>query len=170
MFKLRRVSLVILALAVVLAGCAGSPTRKTFTYMVGDKASVERLTFSVVNNQVFTRLAIPALTLVDDSGKTYEELTDGSGVARWLGVVRHVAANQTETGAVVFDAPASHYKLKLTDDTDPQDVFIDLPLSFVNEQMKKQLTEGSPDGQLAPDIEAAPPIPPIQQPPGAKKK
>lgn len=153
--------------------------------MVGDKALVERLTFSVVDNQVFTRLgadpnarlpqnrfyvvdisvfnsgssdaAIPAMTLVDDSGKTYDELTDGAGVARWLGVVRHVPATQTETGAIVFDAPASHYKLKLTDDTDPQDVFIDLPLSFVNEQMKKQVSEGNSDGEQAPAIGVAPP-------------
>jgi hypothetical protein len=164
--------------------------------MNGDKASVDRLTFSVVDNQVFTRLgtdqntrlpqnrfyvvdlsvfnsgssdaAIPAMTLVDDSGKTYDELTDGSGVARWLGVVRHVAANQTETGAVVFDAPASHYKLKLTDDTDPQDVFIDLPLSFVNEQMKKQLSEGTSDSEQAPDIGAAPQA--VPPPPAVQKK
>lgn len=187
MFQLRRFTLVIAACAAVLTGCSGSAPRRSFTYMIGDKASVERLTYSVVDNQVFTRLgeeqnvrlpqtrfyvvqlsvfnsgssdaAIPAMTLVDDSGKTYEELTDGAGVPRWLGVVRHVAANQTETGSVVFDAPASHYKLRLTDDTDAADVYVDLPLSFVNEQMKKQLTEGVPDGQPAPDIEAAPPTP-----------
>jgi hypothetical protein len=194
MFKLQRVSLVVLASVVFLTGCSGSGGRKTFTYTIGDKASVERLTYSVVDNQVFTRLgtdpntripqnrfyvvgisvfnsassdaAIPAMTLVDDSGKTYDELTDGTGVARWLGVIRHVAANQTETGAVVFDAPASHYKLKLTDDTDPQDVYIDLPLSFVNEQMKKQLSDG--DGQ-APDLDTAPP-PGLRKPPAVKKK
>jgi hypothetical protein len=174
-----------LVFAVVLISCSGTPARRTFTYMNGDKASVDRLTFSVVENQVYTRLgtdqnarlpqnrfyvvdlsvfnsgssdaAIPAMTLVDDSGKTYDELTDGSGVPRWLGVIRHVGANQTETGAVVFDAPASHYKLKLTDDTDPQDVFIDLPLSFVNEQMKKQVSEGTSDGEQAPAIGGAPP-------------
>src|SRR5271168_3718478 len=87
--------------------------------------------------------SIPAMTLIDDSGKTYEELTDGTGVPRWLGVLRHVAANQTETGAILFDAPANHYKLRLTDDTDADDIFVDLPLTFVNEQMKKQMTEGS---------------------------
>ena len=199
MFKSRSFFLFISSVfAVVLIACSGTPARRTFTYMNGDKASVDRLTFSVVDNQVFTRLgtdqnarlpqnrfyvvdlsvfnsgsgdaAIPAMTLVDDSGKTYDELTDGSGVARWLGVVRHVAANQTETGAVVFDAPASHYKLKLTDDTDPQDVFIDLPLSFVNEQMKKQLSEGTSDVQQAPDIEAAPQAPAVPPPPAVQKK
>jgi hypothetical protein len=176
-----------LAFAVVLTGCSGSPARRTFTYMNGDKAAVDRLTYSVVDNQVFTRLGtdpnvrlpqtrfyvvdlsvfnggssdavIPAMSLIDDSGKTYDELTDGAGVVRWLGVVRHVPANQTETGAVVFDAPASHYKLKLTDDTDASDVYIDLPLSFVNEQMKKQLTEGSPDSHQAPDLEVSPRAP-----------
>jgi uncharacterized protein DUF4352 len=187
MSKFRRFCPATVAFAVVLNGCSGSPPRKTFTYMNGDKAAVDRLIYSVVDNQVFTRLgtdanarlpqnrfyvvdlsvfnggssdaAIPAMTLVDDSGKTYDELTDGAGVAHWLGVVRYVPANQTETGAVVFDAPASHYKLKLTDDTEASDVYIDLPLSFVNEQMKKQLTEGSPDGQQAPDLEASPRTP-----------
>ena len=198
MFKLRRFSLVIAACAVVLTGCSGSPARRSFTYMIGDKAAVEKLTYSVVDNQVFTRLgeeqnvrlpqtrfyvvqlsvfnsgssdaAIPAMTLVDDSGKTYEELTDGTGVPRWLGVFRHVAANQTETGSVVFDAPASHYRLKLTDDTDAADIYVDLPLSFVNEQMKKQLTEGAPDGRQATDIEAVPPAPAVPAPPAVPKK
>ncbi len=189
MFKRRVFLSVILALAAMFAVCCGSPARRTFTYMNGDKASVDRLTYSVVDNQVFTRLgadptvripqnrfyvvdlsvfnsgtsdaAIPAMTLIDDAGKAYEELPDGTGVARWLGVIRHVAANQTETGTVVFDAPASHYKLRLTDDTDAQDVFIDLPLTFVNEQMKKQVTEGSPDTQQAPDLEPRPQATPV---------
>jgi hypothetical protein len=187
MSKSRHFFPALLVFAIFLTGCSGSPARPAFTYMNGDNAAVDRLTYSVVDNQVFTRLgtdastrlpqnrfyvvdlsvfnggsgdaAIPAMTLVDDSGKTYDELTDGAGVARWLGVVRHVSANQTETGAVVFDAPASHYKLKLTDDTDASDVYIDLPLSFVNEQMKKQLTEGSPDSHQAPDLEVSPRAP-----------
>jgi len=198
MFQLRRFSLAIAALVVVLTGCSGSAGRRSFTYMIGDKASVERLTYSVVDNQVFTRLgeeqnvripqtrfyvvqlsvfnsgssdaAIPAMTLVDDSGRTYDELTDGAGVPRWLGMVRHVAANQTETGSVVFDAPASHYKLRLTDETDAADVYVDLPLSFVNEQLNKQLTEGVPDGRRAPEIEASPQSPAVPPVPAVPKK
>ncbi len=84
------------------------------------------------------------MTLIDDSGKTYDELADGSGVPHWLGVVRKVPSNQIEQGTVVFDAPASHYKLKLTDETDAEDIFVDLPLSFAHEQMQNE-TGSNPD-------------------------
>jgi hypothetical protein len=156
----------VLALVTLLAGCSSSPSasRKSVTFAAGDKATVDKLTYSVVDTQIFPRLgdessprvpqhrfyvfqlsvsnsgnsdlAIPAMTLLDDSGKNYEELPDGSGVPHWLGVIRKVQANQTEQGAVVFDAPAGHYKLKLTDETDANDVFVDIPLSFAHEQMQ----------------------------------
>ena len=155
-----------------LAGCSGSPERKAVTYAAGDKAQVEKLNYSVVDTQIFPRLGdeaspripqnrfyivgisvsnsgnsdqpIPGMSLVDDSGKVYDELTDGSGVPHWLGVVRRVAANQTEQGSVVFDAPTGHYKLKLTDETDPSDVFVDIPLSFAHEQLQNE-TVGTTD-------------------------
>ncbi len=160
----------------ILAACSGTPERKTVTYSVGDKASVDKLVYNVVDTQIFPHLGddaaprnpqnrfyvvdlavsnsgnseapIPAMSLVDDSGKTYEELADGTGVPHWLGVVRKVQANQTEQGSIVFDAPAGHYKLKLTDETDPDDVFVDIPLNFAHEQMQNQM-----DGTLL----AAPP-------------
>src|SRR5438552_3434438 len=131
------VHLTVLIGALTLAGCSRTPVRKATIFPTGDKAPVGKLTYSVVDSQILTRLgddpnartpqirfylvqisvsnggnddeAIPAMTLVDDSGKTYDELTDGSGVSRWLGVVRHVAPNQSEEGTLVFDAPASHY-------------------------------------------------------------
>jgi hypothetical protein len=145
--------------------------RRSATYLAGEKAAVDKLTYSVVDTQIFPRLGeepnirtpqnrfyvvqisvsnsgnedvtIPAMTLIDDSGKTWEELTDGSGVGGWLGVVRHVAPNQTEAGTVVFDAPASHYKLKLTDETDPNDVYVDIPLSFSHEQLSHGAEDAS---------------------------
>lgn len=157
-----------MVLAFCLAGCSGAEERKTVTYLAGEKASVEKLAYNVVDTQIFPHLGddaapripqnrfyvvgvsvfnsgesdlpIPGMSLVDDSGKAYEELTDGSAVPHWLGVVRRVQANQTEVGNVVFDAPAGHYKLKLTDDTDPADVFVDIPLSFAHEQMQNETT------------------------------
>jgi hypothetical protein len=100
--------------------------------------------------------SIPALSLVDDSGKSYEELTNGSGVNQWLGVVRRVGGKQSEIGSVVFDAPASHYKLKLTDDSDNSDAYIDLPLSFAQEQPNHGADEMP--GTPIPDVAA--PVPP----------
>jgi hypothetical protein len=156
-----------LCFTLILAGCSASaPERKSVTFTAGDKASVEKLTYSVVDTQIFPHLGeeasprvpqnrfyvvqlsvsnagseaspIPGMTLVDDSGKTYDELLDGTGVPHWLGVTRKVLANQTEQGSVVFDAPASHYKLKLTDETDPNDVYVDIPLSFAHEQLQNE--------------------------------
>jgi hypothetical protein len=152
-------------LSLTLTACSsGTPVRNSVTFTAGDKASVEQLTYSIVDTQILPRLgddasprtpqhrfylvnfsvsnagnsdlAIPGMTLVDDSGKAYEELPDGTGVQHWLGVTRRVQSNQTEQGSVIFDAPAGHYKLKLTDDTDANDVFIDIPLSFAHEQMQ----------------------------------
>ncbi|HKD05591.1 MAG TPA: DUF4352 domain-containing protein [Bryobacteraceae bacterium] len=171
------------ALALTAAGCSAASARKSVVYQLGDPATVDHLTYRVADTQMLTRLGdgpnqripqnrfyivrisvangaseetnIPALTLVDDSGKTYEELTDGSGVNQWLGVVRRVAANQGESGTVVFDAPASHYRLKLTDDTDNSDEYIDLPLSFAHDRPIPAM--GEAPGTPIPDVAA--PVP-----------
>ena len=182
-------------LGLLAVGCSSTTSRKTTVYPAGEKATVEHLTYSVVDSQILPRLgddanartpqnrfyiiqisasnsgnedsAIPAMTLVDDSGKTYDELTDGSGIPRWLGVIRHVGPNQSETGNIVFDAPAAHYKLKLTDETDPNDVYMDIPLTFAHEQMT--LGPDTPVGGPA----GAPPMPTpagSPKPAAAKKK
>jgi hypothetical protein len=78
---------------------------------------------------------IPAIELVSDSGKTYDELADGTGVPNWLGIIRHVPAGLTERGEVLFDAPAAHYKLKFSDEAADTEVMVDLPLSYMHERM-----------------------------------
>jgi len=168
-----------LILSLIAAGCSGASARKSVIYQPGDNAILDQLTYKVIGTQMLTRLGdgpnqripqnrfyvvrisvanagseeanLPALTLVDDSGKTYEELTDGSGVNQWLGVIRRVPANQTASGSVVFDAPASHYRLKLTDDTDNGDAYVDLPLSFAHEQASQSVgeTPGTPIPEVA---------------------
>src|SRR5665213_1954978 len=163
----------LLCSVLALAACSGAPVRASKTFPTGEKATVGKLVYSVVDTQIFTRLgeepnprlpqnrfyvvqvsasnsgnedaSIPAMTLTDDAGKAYEELTDGTGVSRWLGVIRRVGANQTESGNIVFDAPASHYKLKLTDETDASDVYIDIPLSFAHEQMSMGTEDTAPE-------------------------
>lgn len=146
-----------------LSACSPTPGRQTKVYPSGEKAAVDKLTYAVIDTQIHTRLGeepnpripqnrfyvvqlavssgantdtpIPTLTLVDDSGKSYTELADGAGLQHWLGVIRHVSPAQTERGEVLFDAPAAHYKLKLTDETDANDIYIDLPLNFLHETM-----------------------------------
>ena len=129
----------------------------------GEKATVGHLTYSVVDSQVFAQLGdeasqrvphdrfltiqisitnssnvdnpIPAVELVGDDGKTYSEVNDGTGVANWLGLVRHVGAAQTERGAVAFDAPAAHYRIRFSDESMNNEILADLPLSYAHEKV-----------------------------------
>jgi hypothetical protein len=153
----------------LLAGCSSTPAKKEAKiFPAGEKAQVGSLVYSVVDTQFApvlgedptnqrtpqnrfvivqisvsnsgtTEQNIPALTLVDDQGQTYPELVDGTGVAKWMGVIRKVGSAQTEAGEILFDAPAKHYRLRLTDELD-DDVSIDIPLSYIHEEMKDMKT------------------------------
>jgi hypothetical protein len=129
----------------------------------GEKASAGHLTYNVVDSQIFAQLGdeasprvphdrflqvqitvtnssnvdnpIPSVELVSDSGKTYGELTDGTGVSNWLGIVRHVGPGQTEHGQIVFDAPAAHYRLRFSDESNNTEILADLPLSYAHEKV-----------------------------------
>jgi hypothetical protein len=147
----------------------------------GEEATVGHLTFSVVDSQILTQLGdeatpriprdrfivvqiavsnssnvdnpIPGIELVSDSGRTYDELTDGTGVTNWLGIVRHVGPNQTERGEIAFDAPAAHYKLKFSDESMEKEILADLPLSYSHEKLNDSLL---PNTDL-PDVPAPAP-------------
>jgi hypothetical protein len=133
----------------------------------GEKATVGQLTYSVVDSQILTQLGqadnpripdnrfmvvqlavtnssnvddpIPAVELISDSGKTYSELADGTGLTNWLGMVRHVGPGQTERGEVVFDAPAAHYRIRFSDETMNSELLADLPLSYAHEKLNDAL-------------------------------
>jgi hypothetical protein len=89
-----------------------------------------------VTNSSSDDQSIPTMTLVDDAGHSYTELSDGAGVTNWLGVVRKVRAAQTEQGVVAFDAPTKHYRLRLNDALDESEISVDVPLNFVHERIK----------------------------------
>src|SRR3954454_17179463 len=116
-------TLLLIPFVVALAGCSTAPARATKVYQTGEKAEHNKLAYSIVDAQIFTRLgdepnaripqnrfyvvqvsvsnsgnsssSIPPMSLVDDSGKVYPELADGTHVPRWLGVVRSVEPAQT---------------------------------------------------------------------------
>lgn len=145
----------------------------------GEKASVGHLTYSIVESQIMPRLGddanpriprdrfilvqvaisnssnadnpIPAMELLDDYGKTYSELTDGTGVSNWLGMIRHIGAGQTERGFVAFDAPAAHFRLKLSDETLNQEILADLPLSYSHEQINDSVVPTADLPDVKPD-------------------
>ncbi len=157
-------SFLVLTSSLVLASCSGlSSSKQPLIYAAGDKATVGPLIYTLTDAQTAEQLgddpnsartprnrfylirvnvsnsgnddqSIPAMTLVDESGETYNEIADGTGVANWLGVVRKVSAAQTEQGYVVFDAPIKHYRLRLNDPLDGREIAIDVPVTFVRER------------------------------------
>jgi len=160
-----RASFLIPLIALLAAGCSSLSKKQPVVVPAGEKATVGPLIYSVIDTEVLPQLGddpntarrpqnrfylvtvsvsnsstedlpIPALTLVDDSGKEFNEVVDGTNVSNWLGVIRRVGAAQTEQGTILFDAPAEHYRLRLTDDADENQLSIDVPLNFVHEQLK----------------------------------
>jgi hypothetical protein len=156
----------LIAMALLATGCSTVAKKESVVFPAGEKVTVGPLVYSVIDNQVLTQLGddpgtartpqnrfyiltisvsnsssedtpIPGLTLVDDSGKEYPEAADGSNVPNWLGIVRNAGGAQTEQGNILFDAPAQHYRLRLTDETDSKDLSIDVPLTYVHEQLKE---------------------------------
>ncbi len=150
-------------------------TDEVHVVAAGEKATTGHLTYNVVDSQVFQQLGdeanprvphdrfllvqltvtnssnvdnpIPAVELVADSGKTYDEQTDGTGITNWLGIIRHVGPGQTERGEIAFDAPAAHYKLKFSDESMGNEILADLPLSYAHEKVDDALipTSDLPD-------------------------
>jgi len=84
---------------------------------------------SVVNGGA-TDLMVPTLTLVDDSGQTYSELSNGDGVPDWTGYLRKIKPADTLEGNVVFDVPPKHYRLRVADENSQITREIDIPLAF----------------------------------------
>jgi hypothetical protein len=150
----------------------------------GEKAPAGHLTYSVLDSQILTQLQadttrvpkdrfivvqiavsnsgntdanIPGVSLESDSGATYNELTDGNGVQGFLGVLRHVGPGQTTRGAIVFDAPAAHYRLRFADENAENEILADLPLTYAHEKVNNAVVPADdlsglpgPSGPTAP--------------------
>jgi len=87
---------------------------------------------SVVNGGS-TELMVPTLTLLDDAGQTYAELSNGDQVPDWTGYLRRVKPAETLQGNVVFDVPPKHYRLRVADETSQKNHDIDIPLNFASD-------------------------------------
>ncbi len=87
---------------------------------------------SVVNGGS-TEVMVPTMTLVDDSGQTYTELSNGDGVTQWLGFLRRIKPADNLQGYIVFDAPPKHYLLRVSDENSQKTRDIDLPLNFASD-------------------------------------
>jgi Domain of unknown function (DUF4352) len=86
-----------------------------------------------VTNSGGEQMASPNLTIEDDAGTSYPEISDGQGVPQWIGFIRQINPADTLQGNLVFDVPPKHYKLRVTDEEGRTDAMIDLPLEFTPE-------------------------------------
>jgi hypothetical protein len=145
--------------AVLLAGCSRTePPQPVRTYNLGEKVTVGKIIYTIFETQWMTQLhqqpvprvpqhrflivrltaansgasdlMIPNLTIEDDQGNTYPELSNGEAVPQWIGFLRTVRPVEAAQGNIVFDAPPRHYKLRLTDEDGENPSLVDLPLTF----------------------------------------
>jgi hypothetical protein len=145
--------------ALLSMGCSStSPAPTPGNYLMGEKVPLGKLSYTVFETQWLTQLgdgptpripqhrfflirmnavnsgssdlSMPNPVVIDDKGKEYEELSNGQDVPQWAGYLRTIKPADTLEGQIVFDAPAGHYKLKLTDETGARVALVDIPLSF----------------------------------------
>src|ERR1051326_4961984 len=128
------------------------------TYGLGDKVTLGHLVYSAYETQWLTHIGegaaqrvpqnrfflvrmtiansgndtvtAPTLSVVDNSGGTVQELSDGEGVPQWIGFLRQLGKGATAQGNLAFDVPPRHYKLRVSDEEGQKTAFIDLPLEF----------------------------------------
>ena len=73
---------------------------------------------------------LPNLSIEDDSGKSYPELSDGSSVPNWMGYLRKTMPAEVAQGNIVFDAPPKVYRLRVVDENGENPALIEVPLTF----------------------------------------
>jgi len=167
------------AAALSLAACAAETHNPVRTFNIGDRVDMGHIVYTVFETQWLTQIGegsearipqnrfflvrmhaanrqrteilLPKMSLQDDSGHSYPEMSTDVGAPHWVGVLRTVMANDSTQGNVVFDAPPAHYRLKVTDDTGDQIAYIDIPLSFGAETPEVSVP-GMPDTPSLPPM------------------
>ena len=156
--------IIILSLIVLFAGCSTSVKESRISYQMGERAVVGPLTYVVASTHWSGQLgdvpmlrfphhrfltihvtitngggqdvSLPLLSLEDASGERIQELQQGDGVSRWLGLLRTLRPAETIQGNILFDVPAASYRLRLTDGGDPEmekTAFVEIPLQVDQE-------------------------------------
>jgi hypothetical protein len=150
-----------LTLAACWSGCTQAPAPEAKIHRMGERVDVGSLVYNVFDTQWKPQLGegtdarvpkdrfflvhlsvvnsgssdaiVPTITLMDDSGETYTELSDGDQVPMWAGFLRRVKPAETLQGNLIFDVPPKHYRIRLSDENDQKNQEVDIPLSFVSE-------------------------------------
>jgi hypothetical protein len=146
-----------LCAALGLSGCSPGKTR-LHLYSMGERVELGHIIYTVFETQWLTQIGqgvdaktprnryflvrlsaansgngelfVPAIAIEDDSGKSYQEVSDGEGLPQWIGLLRQVKPAESLQGNVAFDAPAGHYKLLLSDENQEHTAYVDIPLTF----------------------------------------
>jgi len=167
-----RWTLLLLPLALLLAGCQREADQK-LSYAMGERVTNGPLTYIVVESAWSTQLgelftarvpenrfllislsvtnggggpvSLPLFTLEDGNGKQYKELSDGTGVSNWMGILRTIDPGQTQQGKLLFDVPLTAFKLLLPNDGEPgyeKFAIVDIPLRIDSEDTSSPLPGG----------------------------
>ncbi len=151
------------ALAVALAapGCAPRPAAAVRTYAMGERIQLGSLIYNVFESRWLTQLGdgpaarvpenrfflvrvsitnsgpkeviVPILSVTDDGGNAFTELSNGDQVPQWIGYLRSIKPAESLQGNVVFDCSPRRYKIKLGDEGEQRAALVDIPLTFTAE-------------------------------------
>lgn len=94
------------------------------------------ISLSVLNSGTVDS-TIPSFELVDDQDNSYPEQMDGTGVEKWLGLSRKLRSAESDQGAIVFDVPPKHYRLRVADEAD-NFIYVDVPFNLMTENPASQ--------------------------------
>ena len=170
-------TLALAALTCMLTGCTPRAP-KVLTYEMGQRVSVGHLVYTVFETQWLTRLGsgadvripehrffvvrlsavnggseqmtIPNLTIEDDQGNSYDELSNGEGVFQWIGYLRQAKPAESLDGNIVFDVSPRHYKLRVLDENGDHAALVDIPLNFNAESPEAPLPVPSKQDATSP--------------------
>ncbi len=173
MTLLRRVKFVLPLLFLFLAACQ-KQERTNVKYEMGERIAIGPFTYVVVENSWRNQLgegfqvrspqnrylelslsitnggasevSVPMLSIEASDGKLYQELSDGSGITNWLGVIRTIGPAQTIQGRILFDVPLSTFRLRLPDSGESgyeKYAWVEIPLRIDADQVQVPLPGGS---------------------------
>ena len=95
-------------------------------------------------NGTSKEITVPNVTIEDDNGNSFPELSDGTGVPQYIGYLRRVKPAESVQGNLLFDAPPRHFKLKIADEDSERTALVDIPLAFTSESPEVPQVELKP--------------------------
>ena len=87
---------------------------------------------------------VPGMSLVDDSGETHTEVSNGERRAAVDRTLRQVKPAESAQGNMLFDVPPKHYKLQVATKTEQRTALVDIPLTFGAETPELATPSASP--------------------------